>query len=204
MIVRSVDNVALIDPNYTFKEKVNYITKFITRAFVIAVFIVLFIFFILGSIYFFDLNLNVKKGVYKYPIFGTYVIVSPSMVPTIKVLDGIVVKRVNNFNMGDIITFDSTDIAFKDKTITHRIVGTETLTNGDILFRTKGDNNLIQDRTLVPSDNIHGRVVLTLPKIGYLQGVLTNPIYLTFILLFVGFGVVYRTKKEIQREVEVK
>ena len=58
MIVRSVDSVALIDPNYTFKEKVNYITKFITRAFVIAVFIVLFIFFILGSIYFFDLNLK--------------------------------------------------------------------------------------------------------------------------------------------------
>lgn len=200
MIVRSVDSVALIDPNYTFKEKVNYITKFITRAFVIAVFIVLFIFFILGSIYFFDLNLNVKKGVYKYPVFGTYVIVSPSMVPTIKVLDGIVVKRENNFGMGDIITFDSTDASLAGKIITHRIVGTETLTNGDVLFRTKGDNNFSQDRTLVPTNNIHGRVVATLPKIGYLQGVLTNPIYLTLILLFIGLGVVYTTKREIQKE----
>lgn len=198
------NNVTLIDPSLSFKDKIKYVINFITRSFMIAVFVVAFIFVILSSIYLFDVNLNVKKGVYKYPIFGTYVIVSPSMVPTIKVLDGIVVKRVNNFNMGDIITFDSTDIAFKDKTITHRIVGTETLTNGDVLFRTKGDNNLIQDRTLVPSDNIHGRVVLTLPKIGYLQGVLTNPIYLTFILLCVGFGVVYSTKKEIQREVEVK
>ena len=198
------NNVTLIDPSLSFKDKIKYVIKFITRSFMIAVFVVAFIFVILSSIYLFDVNLNVKKGAYKYPIFGTYVIVSRSMVPTIKVLDGIVVKRVNNFNMGDIITFDSTDIAFKDKTITHRIVGTETLTNGDVLFRTKGDNNLIQDRTLVPSDNIHGRVVLTIPKIGYLQGTLANPIYLTFILLFVGFGVVYRTKKEIQREVEVK
>ena len=200
MIIRSVDNVALIDPNYTFKEKVNYITKFIGRAFFIAVFVVLFILLIIGSIYFFDLNLNVKKGVYKYPVFGTYVIVSPSMVPTIKVLDGIVVKRENSFDMGDIITFDSTDASLTGKIITHRIVGTERLMNGDILFRTKGDNNFSQDRTLVPTNNIHGKVVATLPKIGYLQGVLTNPIYLTLILLFIGLGVVYTTKREIQKE----
>ena len=43
------------------------------------------------------------------------------MVPTIKVLDGIVVKRENNFGMGDIITFDSTDASLAGKIITHRI-----------------------------------------------------------------------------------
>ena len=140
------NNVTLIDPSLSFKDKIKYVIKFITRSFMIAVFVVTFIFVILSSIYLFDVNLNVKKGVYKYPIFGTYVIVSPSMVPTIKVLDGIVVKRVNNFNMGDIITFDSTDSSLAGKTITHRIVGLETLSNGDM---GRGDNQVLIMKAII-------------------------------------------------------
>ena len=55
------NNVTLIDPSLSFKDKIKYVIKFITRSFMIAVFVVAFIFVILSSIYLFDVNLNVKN-----------------------------------------------------------------------------------------------------------------------------------------------
>ena len=59
MVIKNNENVALIDPNLDFMGKLKYITKFITRAFLIAVFVVTFGFFVIGSIYLFDLNLSI-------------------------------------------------------------------------------------------------------------------------------------------------
>ena len=76
--------------------------------------------------------------------------------------------------IGDIITFTSSDPRYSGLTITHRIVGIEKSKDGNLLFRTKGDNNNSEDTALVPSDNIFGRVILKIPKIGYIQYVLTQ------------------------------
>ena len=97
------------------------------------------------------------------------------MVPTIKVEDAIVImrKEPDELKKGDIITFLSSDPRYSGLTITHRIVGIEKSEKG-YFYRTKGDNNNTEDSALVSSDNVYGKVILKIPKIGYIQYVLTQ------------------------------
>lgn len=130
---------------------------------------------VLFTTYAFDYVQNISKGNYK-PLYGAFVIVSPSMVPTIKVQDAVVIKNVDakRLRKGDIITFTSTDSHYAGLTVTHRIIDIETSEDGKLLFRTKGDNNNTPDDALVTEDNIDGRVFLKIPKIGYLQSFLSQ------------------------------
>lgn len=163
-----------------------YISHFMAKAFLMAVFGIMTIVCLIFVVYFGDLIINMNKGEYKYPLFGAYVIVSPSMVPTINVGDGIVVKRsdINELSIGDIITFSSSDVRYTGLTITHRIVSKQYTKEGDLVYRTKGDNNLNEDQAAVLTDNIYGRVIFKLPKIGYIQQFFAKPI--NFIIVFVG------------------
>ena len=156
---------------------------------------------ILFGIYFVDLLTNVKSGNQKFPIFGSYVILTKSMIPTINVNDAVLVKRseLEEFDIGDIITFSSIDVANSGMTITHRIVGKQKDTEGNLAFRTKGDNNSRDDNAYVPYNNIYGKVILKMPKLGYVQNFISKPLGLIigifipiFIVLFVdGFRVVF-------------
>ncbi len=130
---------------------------------------------LLFMLYFIDLQKNIKAGVSKQPLFGAYIIISPSMVPTIKVEDAIVIQRkeANELKKGDIITFKSSDPRYSGVTITHRIV--EVQKQGkEYFYKTKGDNNNTPDAALVSYKNVYGKVLVTIPKIGYLQSFLTN------------------------------
>ena len=77
-------------------SKSKYITNFVARAFFIAVLAFLILIGILLAVYFADLLVNRQTGRTDKPLFGAYVIVTPSMVPTIKVNDAIVIKRIDN------------------------------------------------------------------------------------------------------------
>ena len=152
------------------------IYHFVAKVFLYSILIILILVAIGFTAYFVDLINNVNKGVNKAPLLGAYIIISPSMEPTIKVEDAIVIMRQEpeELEVGDIITFLSSDPRYSGLTITHRIVGIEKSNSGDLFFRTKGDNNNSEDNALVSSDNIHGRVILKIPKIGYIQYVLTQ------------------------------
>lgn len=158
-------------------DKIKYLTHFVVRAFFIAIFCFLGLIAILVAVYFADLFLNASKGNFKNPLFNAYVIVSPSMVPTIKVNDAIVIKREDNnkYTVGDVITFLSSDINYSGLTVTHRIVDKKRVSNSKYMYTTKGDNNPVNDPTQVPTDNIYGRVLLKIPKIGYIQRFLSKP-----------------------------
>ena len=177
------NKVYLIDPNMSFKDKVKYVNYFVTRAFLITVFLLFISTVLFVSIYFGDLLLNVKSGKYKNPLYSAYIIVSKSMVPTINVQDGVFVKRKDNLQIGDIITYSAVDPNYAGSNITHRIVGRETLSNGKEVYRTRGDNNNHSDRFLVPFDKIYGKVLVKLPFLGYLRNFITNPIGLILSLL---------------------
>lgn len=151
--------------------KIKYICHFIARAFLYAVFTFFIIFGLFMTVYFGDLFYNFSKGNNKMPLFNAYVIVSPSMVPTIMVNDAIVVKRQNgiDLNIGDIITFSSVDPSYPGLTVTHRIVGKQKSQSGEYIFRTKGDNNNIEDPSLVNEESVYGQVILKIPKLGYIR-----------------------------------
>ncbi len=167
-------------------KNVFYLSRFMAKAFLMAIFGILSIICLIFIIYFADVLINLNRGVYKYPLFGAYVIVSPSMVPTINVGDGIVIKRSsdNELKIGDIITFSSKDIRYSGLTVTHRIVNKKQTKTGNYIYRTKGDHNDMEDPSSVSLDNIYGKVILKIPKIGYVQQFLSKPI--NFILVFVG------------------
>lgn len=157
---------------------ISYLSHFVTRAFLISILCFMVIFSLIVVVYVGDLLVNSKSGNNKNPLFSTYVIVSPSMVPTIMINDAIVIKRVDNdsYNIGDIITFASNDINYKGLMVTHRIVKKENLSYKSSIYTTKGDNNLRIDPTSVQTNSIRGRVLFKIPKVGYIKEFFSKPI----------------------------
>lgn len=178
MKIRAIDDTRMLhfQDNMSVFGKVKYIFHFITQAFLYAIFVFFLIFGVFLAIYFGDLLYNISHGDHKMPLFDAYVIVSPSMVPTIKIDDAIVVRREEgkNLEVGDIITFSSSDPSYPGLTVTHRIVGKELSSSGKYLFRTKGDNNSIMDPSIVDENNVYGKVILKIPKLGTVRRFLTT------------------------------
>ena len=98
------------------------------------------------------------------------------MLPEIQVKDVVVTKKVDaaELEKGDIITFASSDSRFLGTIITHRIIKKNQDKDGNITFQTQGDNNNVADSALVQPNNIYGKVILKIPKLGYLQDFLAT------------------------------
>ena len=132
--------------------------------------------------------------------FKTYEIVSRSMEDTINKNDIIVVKKVdkNEINENDIISFDN-----GNEIITHRIVEIENI-NGQTLYTTKGDNNRFEDDEKISFEQIEGKYVFKLSKLGYLMNFLKNRYFLIilFIILIFCFIHIINVKKRIKNREE--
>ncbi|MBP5678500.1 MAG: signal peptidase I [Bacilli bacterium] len=197
-----------IDEN-SFFYKLQYYSYFVTRAFLLAVFGLLLLLAVFFAIYFGDLFLNVKTGNYNSPIFNGYVIVSQSMVPTININDAIVIKRDSHdgYQVGDIISFFSTEYDSEGMVVTHRIVKKDNLTTSNSTYRTKGDNNPVPDKRGVDTSNIYGKVFLIIPKLGYVQSFLSQPShFIICILIPAGIVIIYdlfRIMKAFQKGREI-
>ena len=151
------------------------------RYFVSVMSYALFIFLLLigGTLllYVADIKIRAAKGDYSAPVFNAYVVLSGSMLPTIEVKDVVVTKKIpeEKLKVGDIITFISPDQRFGGISVTHRII--EKLydeTAGIYTYRTQGDNNNIADAVPVPNANILGKVILKIPKLGFIQEILAS------------------------------
>ena len=156
----------------TNKNYILYFCRIIARSFFIAILCFMLIPGFLFFIYMGDLLLFSNNSQMKNPLFGAYVIVSPSMVPTISVNDGIVIKRVDNdqYDVGDIITFVSNDANYKGLLVTHRIIHKKSISKNESIYTTKGDNNSLEDSAYVMTDAICGKVLFRIPKVGYMLG----------------------------------
>ncbi len=77
--------------------------------------------------------------------------------------DMLVVIKPDNVNVGDVVIYQPQPGCFSvDKTIIHRITGTE---NGR--YVTKGDNNAGHDPCLVSKEQVLGEAVAVAPLLGY-------------------------------------
>ena len=173
------DNLETLETKEKAKKSttVKKILHYISTVIMYSLIFIMAIVFICFLVNFIDQNRNIKNGVTKPPIFSAYTIVSPSMVPTINVLDMIVTMRVNSpedLKKGDIITFNSTDYRYSGVTVTHRIYAIEQTSDGQYLFTTKGDANNTKDATRISFDDIYGKVMLRIPKVGYIQYFLSS------------------------------
>ncbi len=140
------------------------------------------------------------KGKKYEPLISLYTIISPSMEPNINVYDVVLTKRVKpeEIKEGDVITFISSSTLGEGLTITHRVKSV-IKTEGDIKFRTQGDNNPIPDSALVTSNNLLGKVVFTIPFLGYIQFMLQSKSgWLFFLLIPAIIVVIYDVVKVIK------
>ena len=125
-------------------------------------------------IYYIDVMMSMRAGHVRQPLFQAYVIISQSMEPSIHVQDAIIIKREENLQVGDVCTYISKNPSYMGILITHRIIGIQKGQNGKTLYTFKGDNNFSADPLKVEQDQIYGKVVMKIPKIGYIQYFLSN------------------------------
>ena len=158
-------------------ERLKRIVHYFFTVIMYSITLVMIIVFIIIIINFIDQNNNLRKGQTKPALVSAYTIVSPSMVPNINVLDVIIITRVNEpskLKVGDVVTFNSTDYRSSGVTVTHRIRKIEKTSDGKYLFTTKGDANNTEDATRQPFNSIYGKVLIRIPKLGYIQYVLSS------------------------------
>lgn len=116
--------------------------------------------------------------VYAVPGFiggeASYVVLSGSMEPAISTGDAIIVDNVEptSIEEGDVITYTRSE---GETPTTHRV--TEVLEqDGTSAFLTKGDANDQPDASPVSESQVQGKVVLTLPYIGYVVNFVNTPL----------------------------
>lgn len=102
------------------------------------------------------------------------VIISGSMLPEIDIGDIVIVKRVEpeQVEVGDVIQFREIE---EDIRINHRVIKIKEDERGLPLFITKGDANRNPDSDPVLAEQLMGKVVQVVPKIGWVTIMLRSP-----------------------------
>lgn len=111
-----------------------------------------------------------------FPIPGNYevkVVLSGSMEPAIKTGSLVVVKPMELYKTGDIITFGKDDK--NNIPTTHRIIA-ERVESGNFIFTTQGDANDDPDGKEVRASEIIGKVILDIPYLGFVLDMARKPL----------------------------
>jgi len=100
--------------------------------------------------------------------FQIKVVQSGSMEPDVKMGSLIMIKPVNHYKVGDVITFLGN---FKNEKgenlpITHRIINIGA-TEGETFYVTKGDANEDSDSRHIAQKDIVGKMLFSIPYLGY-------------------------------------
>lgn len=153
----------------TFKEKLKLVSTIVSWV----IFGILIICAILLVYYFVATKIYEKKGKGYEPAFFLYTIISPSMVPSINVYDVVVNTKITSpedIKVGDVITYNSTDFTIgKSISVTHRVQEIMIDSEGNYLYKTKGDNNMVADPVAVQYSNVTGKVLMKIPQLGRVQ-----------------------------------
>lgn len=124
------------------------------------------------------------------------IVKSGSMEPSITT-GGIVALRPSVvYNLGDVITFDG---VMTQIPTTHRIVGFEE-NNGTRMLVTKGDANEERDNELVPLSQVRGKVLFSVPYIGYILDFARKPIGFLLLIVLPAFMIIIDEVEKIWKE----
>lgn len=114
------------------------------------------------------------------------VVVSGSMEPAIMTGSlAFIDKKAHQIAEGDVISFRSGDAL-----VTHRVV--EITDEG---YRTKGDNNKVEDVGIVEEENVEGKVAFNVPGLGYFLKVIALPAGTIATLLYLIMKGINRGKR---------
>ena len=125
----------------------------------------------------------------------TYVIISGSMEPSLQIGDIVIVKKVaqNELKQGDIISYRQ-----GQSVITHRIA--EVIDKeGEVEYKTKGDNNNAEDSGTVSYEMIEGKVVKHILQVGKIAIILQKKGTIIFIILILYIYILYSSSIKKKR-----
>lgn len=132
-------------------------------------------------------TLLVEKFIKKAPVpmfagYATLVVETGSMNGTINEGDLIIVKKTNDYELMDIVTY----VNAMNEVVTHRLVnyGPEEGT-----FLAKGDANNTLDLYPVSVGQIAGEVVLTIPKLGLVFEWFTHEFGIVYVIAMIAIAV---------------
>lgn len=122
--------------------------------------------------------------------FNMYTILTTSMEKTIMAGDVVVdyKNKDNIYELGDIITFYS-NRGNGQITITHRIIDIK-IENGKYFYSTKGDNNNTADTHYVSQDDVIGKVIFVIPKVGFVQEFILSKVGWIVVIVIPCVGIV--------------
>ena len=166
--------------------------------------IIIYIFLLPILIYNVSLIIQSVLKPYETPNFlgiKTYVIISGSMQPELKIGDIVVVKKTTqeSLKVGDIISF-----RHGQSVITHRI-SRIIVEDGETKYITKGDFNNAEDSESVTYKNIEGKAIRSIPQLGKIALMLQDKIVIIFLIIVLYIYLVYSgelKKKKMQRRMK--
>lgn len=127
------------------------------------------------------------------------VVKSGSMEPVIKTGSFITVKKSPSYEIGNIINFKNpTNLT---ETTTHRISNITINETNQTVYTTKGDANNAPDNKTITTDNINGKVVFTLPYLGYLVAFTQTGLGIVLLIIIPATIIVYEEFLNIKKEI---
>lgn len=135
-----------------------------------------------------------------FPITGNFkifVVQSGSMEPNIHTGSIVAVKPADAYKVDEIITFR--DVSRNNLPVTHRVKDIR-LEGGNPIFITKGDANKDADSSEVPAGNVLGRVLFSVPYVGYAVDTAKKPYGFLLIIIVPALLVIYDEARKIRRE----
>ncbi len=126
-----------------------------------------------------------------------YKVLTSSMSPDILPGDVVIVKvGADDLQTNDIITFNPT--ADKNAVLTHRLVGSSVDSEGNILYKTKGDANKSYDVQGIKPEQIIGKVVFTVRYISRIVTYISEHLTLSIFTLVGLMSAIYIVKRLIK------
>lgn len=144
------------------------------------------------------IGISMVDGIDNFSIFGyqAYIITSDSMKPEINNGDVVIVRKIGQEEIkeNDVIVYSE-----EAQNITHRVI-VITEKNGHKEYKTKGDNNQVEDSKFVLYENIKGKVMFKIPFLGTIILFMKNQIIVLIILLVILLFCLYKMQKNDKNE----
>ncbi len=140
----------------------------------------------------------------KIPLPGNYkvmMVLSGSMEPKIKTGSIVIVRPVDEYKVGDIISYY--DSSNRERVVTHRIFKIEK-TEERNFYQTKGDANDAPDLQIFSEDLIIGKVLFSIPYLGYVLNGIRQPVIFTLLIIVPSTIIIYEEIKKIKEELKKK
>lgn len=156
---------------------------------ILNIFITIFTMILLVTIYT-NVQLTLLKNSYaSFFGYSIFEVQTGSMEPAIAPGDCVIVKYSNDYDLGDIITYQK-----GDEFITHRVIEAYKGT-----YVTEGDANNTKDDP-ISREQIVGKVIKTLPKVGLLRKTILNPaVLIALIITLYLISLVFKDRKRVPK-----